>query len=215
MTAACSRLNSLFDTFSVRRKRGAGPSPSGSRIAGLVEQRARLRRDRAETCRRPASNAQDDGRQQADGRRREAAPQVVDDRLAVDGVGERLPHAHVLQHRVAQVEADVLIVDAGRLSSICSRGSSLELMHDVGARSLTTMSIVPLRSSSPRMMSSGTTFSTRPSLRGAPAEVVVEGRELDAVVDGVAHEPVRARCRSGWSRSSGPAPSGTIGMHAG
>ena len=30
MTAAWSRLNSSFDTFSVRLKRGAGPSPSGS-----------------------------------------------------------------------------------------------------------------------------------------------------------------------------------------
>ena len=29
-TAACSRLNSMFDIFSVSRSRGAGPSPSGS-----------------------------------------------------------------------------------------------------------------------------------------------------------------------------------------
>ena len=60
-----------------------------------------------------------------------------------------------------------------------------------GATSLTTMSIVPLRSSRPRMMSSGTTLRTRPSLLRPAAEVVGERRELDVIVDAVADEPVR------------------------
>ena len=42
----------------------------------------------------------------------------------------RLPHAHVLQHRIAHVQADVLVVGAGRLDDL-QAGSSSELVHDV------------------------------------------------------------------------------------
>ena len=52
------------------------------------------------------------------------------------------------------------------------------------------------------MMSSGTTLKTRPSLLRRAAEVVVERRQLHAVVDGVADEPVRAGADRDASRKS-------------
>jgi hypothetical protein len=55
-----------------------------------------------------------------------------------------------------------------RAVSTRRRPSSRNCHAISGDRSLTTMSTVPLRSSRPRMVSSGTTFSTRRLLRGAP-----------------------------------------------
>ena len=111
--------------------------------------------------------------------------------FAIDGVADRLPHAHVLQDRIAHVEADVLVVQPGRLRPSAGCGSRPSWSTMSGARSLTTMSIVPLRSSRPRMMSSGTTLKMMPSFCGAPAVVVVERRQLELIVDGVPDEPVR------------------------
>ena len=45
------------------------------------------------------------GRQQPGGRRRLTAAQVLDDRLTVDRIAERLAHAQILQQGIAQVEA--------------------------------------------------------------------------------------------------------------
>ena len=54
-------------------------------------------------------------RQKARGRARLSGKQVTDDRLPVDGVSDRAAHLVVSDQRVFQVEAEVLVVDAGLL----------------------------------------------------------------------------------------------------
>ena len=64
------------------------------------------------------SNAHDDGRKDAGRRRGQSAAQILDDRLPIDRIAERLTHAAILQHRVAQVQADILIVGPRRLDDL-------------------------------------------------------------------------------------------------
>ena len=62
-----------------------------------------------------------------------------------------------------------------------------------GDRSLTTRSTVPLRSSRPRIVSSGMTFEDEPVIAGAAPIVLVEGGEHDAVVRHELHQAVGSR----------------------
>ena len=145
------------------------------------------------------------------GRSRQPPAQVLDDRVAVDRIRQRLPHADISQRSVLEVEADVLIVHPRRLDDLQLRIAS-QLVNDVRSQtSLTTMSIVPFFSSSPRITSSGTILSTRPLVPRGAGPVVRVGRELDAIVDGVPDEADTALCRSDAPADPGRRPFGTIG----
>ena len=99
---------------------------------------------------------------------REAAPQVLDDRLAIDREADRLAHLGLLQERIAQVQPDVGVVGARRGRDSAAGPRAAAARRCPGDRSLTTRSTLPLRSSRPRIVSSGTTFSTMPAFFGAP-----------------------------------------------
>src|SRR5215831_9633345 len=57
-------------------------------------------------------------RQQAGCRAGLIAPKVLDDAFTIDAVSEGLPHADVTKDRICQIERDVLVIRAGRLSDI-------------------------------------------------------------------------------------------------
>ncbi len=73
-----------------------------------------------------------------------------------------------------------------------------------GGTSLTIRSAVPLRSSSPRIVSSGMTLQDDAGVLRQAVPVALERRQHDLVVDVVADEAIRARCRSGSVRSESP-----------
>ena len=121
----------------------------------------------------------------------EAAAQVVDDRLAIDRVAERVADAAILQDRIAHVDADVGVVGAGRLGNgdrlfrgqlmdhvrrevvdhhVDGALAQLERAHDLVGHHLQHHAAVGRRA----------------------AEVVRKRFERDVVVDGEAHELVRA-----------------------
>ena len=83
----------------------------GIAIPRFIEQRDRLRWIVIEGC-NVGFKGPRDGREDADGRFRQAPAQVLDDGLAIDGVADGLPHAKIFQNRIPQVQTDVLIVDA-------------------------------------------------------------------------------------------------------
>ena len=103
----------MFDTFSVRRSREWGPSPSGSGCpASSRSARARSRvvrkRENVELV------GPREGRQQAVGRGRQSSAQILEDCLAVDRVRQSLAHPNVTQDRVQEVQSDVLVIDVRR-----------------------------------------------------------------------------------------------------
>ena len=61
----------------------------------------------------------------------ESAPQVLDDRVAVDRVADRLAHLEALQHRIPQVQADVGVVGPGPGGDL-QLPLALHLPDDVG-----------------------------------------------------------------------------------
>ncbi len=55
-------------------------------------------------------------RQNAARRFRLSAPQVFDHRPPIEGVGDRLPHSHVFQNRIAQIKSQILAsLGSGRM----------------------------------------------------------------------------------------------------
>ena len=109
---------------------GLGAITVGVAIAGLFEQRDRpcriVRELKDAGFERPRRR-----RQHADRRPRQAAAQVIDDRLAIDGVTEGMADAPILQHRIAHVDADVGVVDPRGLGD-GDRVLPGELVHYVG-----------------------------------------------------------------------------------
>ena len=72
-------------------------------------------------------------RENAGGRLREIAPQILDHGLAIDGVGEGLPNAHIAQDRITQIERQI-----AERSSGCALDDEVRLLleseHHVGSK---------------------------------------------------------------------------------
>ena len=116
---------------------------------------------------------------------------MLDDRLPVDGIGERLTHAHVRQDRVAHVQADVGVVDAGRGRQL-DVAAAFELVDDVGRE---VVDVDVDRALAQLEAAHGVVrhdLQDEPGIARRAVEVAVEALEDDAVVGGRADEGVRA-----------------------
>src|SRR5262249_45145813 len=121
----------------------------------------------------------------------EATAQVFDDRIAVDRVRERLTDTDIAEHSIAEVDAEVLVIGtwSGCDAQMVAR---FELMHDVRSDVVDDEIHRPF----PELESLHDFVGNDPQhetiVRRFAFEVVLERRELDAIIDGVAGKAIRA-----------------------
>ena len=131
-------------------------------------------------------------RDDPDGSRGKAAPQILHDRLAIDCGADRLAHCEMLQHWIAEVEPDVRVVGAGR--RLDAELSLLpQLPHDVRRDVIDDEVHSALTQLQAAHRVVGDNLQDDAVVSRRAAEVLIEPREHDAVVRLEGDELVRSR----------------------
>jgi len=125
ITATIKRVLSVVEVFMVMWKRTPLDAGSQPRRAGFGLFRDRDRSGNVSVV-GPALR-----REYAARRCRPTLPRDIGSWAAVDGVGDGLADTHILQYRIAQVEAEILYFGAGGVFD-GEKGFALQGVHGVG-----------------------------------------------------------------------------------